>query len=414
MKFLHISDLHFGKKVYGYAMNDDQKYWIDQFLEICDEEKPNAVVVAGDVYDVSSPSAESVSLLNYFIEEIAKERQIPILIIAGNHDSGEKLAFASAILEKNNIHIVGTIQKEIKKVTLSDEFGEVDFYLLPYLFPNQVSVVLEDEEIRTYEEAMKKLLEAQNIDFSRRNVLVSHQNITQNGVEAERGGSERTVGGSGPIDYSVFDGFDYVALGHIHSSVKVGRDEVRYAGTPLCYHMNETRQDKKGPLIVAIGSKESGVNVRTREIVPLHKMRLEKGTKQELYDLFGKDTGKEEYVGIVLTDERISPENYNYFKNLLDSRGSTLMLFDSEFKSGTSVKEGKSREEIKSTSLEDLFADLFKETNASIPPTEEEYQMMKFVAEITNRSDYSKPPKEDCPDIDKIIQFAKKLGEDKS
>lgn len=235
MKFYHLGDLHFGKSIYGLSMLDDQRYFVDRFLECCTQERPDAVVIAGDVYDRSAPSGDAVELLDYMLTELAG-MDIPVMLVAGNHDSGQRLSFASSILAKQNVHIAGTPQKAMEHVTLGDPDGSgpVTFWLLPYIYPEVASHVLDDEEIRTYEEAIRRMIEEQEIDPSHRNIIVSHQNVVANGREAERGGSESMVGGVGQIDYSAYDAFDYAALGHIHSSYPVGRDEIRYAGTPLC------------------------------------------------------------------------------------------------------------------------------------------------------------------------------------
>ncbi|MDE7428800.1 MAG: exonuclease SbcCD subunit D, partial [Lachnospiraceae bacterium] len=273
MKFLHLSDLHFGKSLYGVSLidNKDQAYWAERFLEKVEEVQPDAIVIAGDIYDRSAPSGEAVELMDSLLTRL-EQLQIPVMMISGNHDSGQKLAFAGDILAKQNVYIAGKPDKELCHVTVQekDRSGEVTFWLMPYLFPAIVAQKLEDDSIGDYETAVRRLLEEQEIDFSKRNVLVAHQNITADGREAERGGSESMVGGVGQIDYRVFDGFDYVALGHIHSSYHVGRKGVRYAGSPLCYHFNETRQPQKGPLLVELGEKNTEVRVQPQIIEPLH------------------------------------------------------------------------------------------------------------------------------------------------
>lgn len=409
MRLLHLSDLHLGKSIYGYSMVEDQRFWIDEFLKVCDKQKPDAIMVAGDVYDRATPGAAAIMLLDYFIEEISN-RHIPLLMIAGNHDSGERLEYAGEILKKHNVYIAGVPERNITKVTLSDKDGNVNFYLLPYLYPERVLSFFDQKDIHSYEEAMVYYLKQQDIDFNERNILIAHQNIIADGTEAERGGSETMSGGIGPIDYSVFDGFDYVALGHIHRSLPVGRKEVRYAGTPMCYHLDETKQEKKGPLLVEIGSKGEKINVETVEIKPLHKMRYEKGTKKELQAMFENNISKGEYVGLIMTDERVDAVTYAYFNDLLQKRESKLFEFKSEFKSQSGVREGRTREEIKRESLQDLFAELYTKANNNEPPTNEEYEMMTFVADKVARCDFEKDINQDDHLIDEVIAFAKKLG----
>lgn len=409
MRLLHLSDLHLGKSIYGYSMIEDQRFWIDEFLKVCDEQKPDAVMVAGDVYDRATPGAAAITLLDYFIEEISN-RQIPLLIIAGNHDSGERLEYAGEILKKHDVYIAGVLQRKITRVTLPDEEGEVNFYLLPYLYPERVASFFDRNDIKSYEEAMINYLSHQDIDTSERNVLIAHQNIIADGVEAERGGSETMSGGIGPIDYSVFDDFDYVALGHIHRARPVGRSQVRYAGTPICYHLDETKQGKKGPLLVEIGPKGEEIKVETIEIKPLHRMRYEKGTKEELHAMFENDNGRDEYVGLVMTDERVDSVTYAYFNDLLQKRGSKLLEFRSEAKSQSGVREGRSREEIQGESFQDLFAELYTKANNDEPPTTEEYEMMKFAADKMSRCEVTKDANPDNSLVDEVIAFARQLG----
>ncbi len=406
MKFYHVADLHFGKSIYGLSMLDDQQYWVNQFINYCKEDKPDAVVVAGDVYDRSNPSAEAVELLDDFLTRLSN-MDIPVLMIAGNHDSGQKLSFAHQMLAKQNIHIAGTVKKEIKHVTLKDAYGNITFWLLPYTFPEQISTILENDELRTYDGAVKKLIDQQNIDFTQRNVMISHQNVVSNGKEIERGGSESMVGGVGQIDYTAFDGFDYVALGHIHSSYPVGRETVRYAGTPLCYHFKETRQAKKGFVEVIIKSKEEPVEINVKELKPLHKMRYLEGTKDEIYALLEKDNGRNEYLGITITNQRITPESMRYIKGMLESHDSLLLEMLSTYTSFSGIAASVDRESVENKSLEDLFSDLYQEQSDGTPPGDDEYAIMKYVGELVRNQDVHLPL--DTKDIDKILKKAEAL-----
>ena len=231
MKFLHLADLHFGKSIHGVSLLEkgDQKAWVDGFLEMVRSLRPDAVVAAGDIYDRSAPSGDAVALLDGMVTALA-ELEVPVMLVAGNHDSGQRLSFGGSLLARQNVHISGVLSRQLAHVTLQDRDGPVTFWLMPYLFPALAAQVLEDESIRDYDAAVRRMLAAQDVDFSQRNVLVAHQNVTANGQEAVRGGSESMVGGVGQVDYTAFDGFDYVALGHIHSAYPVGREAVRYAG----------------------------------------------------------------------------------------------------------------------------------------------------------------------------------------
>lgn len=413
MKFLHIADLHLGKSIYGLSLTEsgDQKDWIDQFIKLCEEEKPDAVVIAGDVYDRSAPSGAAVELLDGMLTQL-EEKNIPVLIVAGNHDSGQKLAFGQQVFAKQNIYIAGTVEKELKHVTLTDEYGPVTFWLMPYLFPEQVSRILEDDSIRSYDEAVRRLLAAQDIDFSKRNVLIAHQNVVANGKEAERGGSESMVGGVGEIDYTAFDGFDYVALGHIHSAYPVGRPEVRYAGTPLCYHFEETRQKKKGPLFVELKEKGVEPSITLKELAPLHKMRALEGTYEEVWEKLSTDDGRGEYLSITLTDQRISPEIAMQFRELLKARGSILMELVSSFQEYQSASRTAKTDAVAQKPMEDLFSDLFTERNHGTPPDDDTYALMQYIGELVRQTDPHEPA--DDGDAERILKFAGSLGGDEA
>ncbi|MBD5517279.1 MAG: exonuclease SbcCD subunit D [Lachnospiraceae bacterium] len=390
MKFLHLSDLHFGKSLYGVSLidNKDQAYWKDRFLEKVEELQPDAIVIAGDIYDRSAPSGEAVVLLDSLLTRL-EQLQIPVMMISGNHDSGQRLAFAGDILAKQNVYIAGSVDKELCHVTLQekDGSGEVTFWLMPYLFPAIVAQKLEDDSIGDYEMAVRRLLEQQEIDFSKRNVLVAHQNITADGREAERGGSESMVGGVGQIDYRVFDGFDYVALGHIHSSYHVGRREVRYAGSPLCYHFNETRQPQKGPLLVELGKKNTQVRVKPQIIEPLHPMREIKGTFEGIRETVEGGRERGEYLRIVVTDRRITPEISDFLRELFRKRDSVVMELVSEYREfgnsdGVSGSSGRVEK-----SIEEFFAELYRERKDGVAPTEKDAELFRFVAELVQKAD---------------------------
>ena len=407
MLIYHLSDLHFGKSIYGLSMLDDQRYWVEQFIKICKEDTPKAIVIAGDVYDRAAPSGDAVELLDYMLTKLA-EMDIPVMLIAGNHDSGQRLSFGHSLLAKQNIHISGTAEKKLDHVTLEDEYGPVTFWLLPYTYPDQVIQILGDEDIHTYDQAVRRLLEEQDIDTKQRNVIVSHQNVTANGIETERGGSETMVGGVGQVDYTVYDDFEYVALGHIHRAYPVGRKEVRFAGTPLCYHMNETMQEDKGYTEVILHAKGEEVEIQQKEIKPLHKMRYLKDTKDAIYTLLKDDIGRNEYIGITITDERITPEINNYLKGLLSSRGSILMELLSTYTSFSGEAASAEKEAVETKSLEDLFADLYADQRGGTPPEDDEYALMQYAGEVVRSMDTHEPlnPKS----ITKMVEKALKIG----
>ncbi len=409
MRFLHLADLHFGKSLYGVSLidNKDQEVWRDRFLEKVEEIKPDAVVIAGDIYDRSAPSGEAVTVFDGMLTWL-EDRKIPVLMVAGNHDSGQRLAFAGDILAKQNIYVAGMMEETVRRVTIPerDGAGEVTFWLIPYLFPAMAADRLGDESIRDYETAMRRLLERQDIDFSRRNVAVAHQNVTAQGREVERGGSESMVGGVGQMDYQVFDGFDYVALGHIHSSYAVGRSQVRYAGSPLCYHFDETRQPAKGPLLVELGPKGSEIKVETIKIAPLHPMRDIRGTYEDIKRGEEERKAEGEYVRIAITDRRVTPEISGFFRELFGKRGSVVMEFTSEFREFGALpgNGGAGRREEKS--VEEYFTELYRERKAGEEPDEKETQLFRFAAERARSGAEAEDFREAMErDADDLVEF---------
>ena len=409
MRFLHLSDLHFGKSIHCVSLleNVDQPYWVEKFLELTRAVRPDAVVIAGDIYDRSSPSGAAVALLDHMLTELAA-LGIPVLLIAGNHDSGQRLAFASGLLAKQNLHIAGVIPstKAIEHVTLTDEHGPVTFWLMPYIFPALAAQVLEDESIRDYDTAVRKLLAEQDIDFSARNVIVAHQNVTAGGTEAVRGGSESMVGGVGQIDYTAFDGFDYVALGHIHAAYPIGRESVRYTGSPLCYHFNETRQAPKGPVLVTLGAKGTAPVTETLTIPPLHPMREIRGDYAEIRDRELSSDARGEYLRIVLTDRRVTPEIAAFFRELYARRDSVLMELVSEYRAFTGSAGAPSAADVRDKSVEELFADFYAERSGGNALSEQDAELLHFAGEQQRHA--SQQPAPDAAAIEKLLAFLTK------
>lgn len=389
MKFLHLADLHLGKSVYGVSLleSGDQQEWAARFLELVCRVRPDAVIIAGDVYDRSAPSGDAMALLDHIVTMLSG-MQISVMIVAGNHDSGQRLSFGGSLLAKQNVHICGVLSKEISHITLSDQNGPVTFWLLPYLFPALVAQKLEDDSIRDYDTAVRRLLECQNIDFDRRNVLVAHQNVTANGQEAVRGGSESMVGGIGQVDYRAFDGFEYVALGHIHSAYAVGRKTVRYAGSPLCYHFSETRQPVKGPVLVELGKKGTEPKIETKIIPPLHRMREIRGTYEELRAAELQNTSRDEYIRIVLTDRRPEPEICRFFCDLFENRGSMVMELVSEYSRFGAVSSASAVHAAEEKSVEALFMEFYAQRCGGRVPDQQERRLLQFAGEQVHCSGY--------------------------
>ena len=298
MKIIHLADLHIGKRVNEFSMIDDQKHILNQILEIIDKEKPDAVIIAGDVYDKQVPSIEAVELLDSFISDISK-RKTTTFIISGNHDSAERLAFGSSLMAMGKIYISPVYNGKISKYTLKDDFGSANFYLLPFVKPSHVKRFFPDEKIESYTDAIKVVVDNLKLDTSEINILIAHQFVTG----ASRTESEEiSVGGLDNVDASVFEDFDYVALGHIHRPQKIGTERIRYCGTPLKYSFSEVN-DTKSVSIIEINSKED-FNLRMIPLIPKRDMRKIRGTYEELITKTSyENTNTDDYIHVTLTDE---------------------------------------------------------------------------------------------------------------
>lgn len=312
MKLIHLSDLHLGKRVNEFSMLEDQQYILEEILRIIDSEKPDGVLIAGDVYDKTVPSAEAVTLLDEFLVQLSK-RDTQTFLISGNHDSAERLAFGGRLMEQSGIHIARVYNGVLAPLTLRDEYGPVDLYLLPFLRPVQVRRFFPESEIVTYTEAMAAVLGAADIDKTHRNVLVTHQFVT--GAQT-CDSEELSVGGTDNVDVSVFDDFDYVALGHIHGPQKIGRETVRYCGTPLKYSFSEVGH-KKSVTVVELAEKGS-VAIRTVPLVPKRDMSELRGAYNELMlrENYEGKPFRNDYLRITLTDEEDIPNAVNNLRTV--------------------------------------------------------------------------------------------------
>lgn len=303
MKLIHLSDLHIGKRVNEVPMLEDQAHILNQILGIIDDEQADAVLIAGDVYDKTVPSGEAVTLFDDFLCRLA-ERKLPVLIISGNHDSPERLAFGNRLLEHTGIHISPVYNGHIRPITLQDKRGEVDFWLLPFVKPAHVKRFFPEENIESYTDACRMAVAKMAPDPDRRNVLLTHQFVTGASVcDSE----ELSVGGSDNVDASVFADFDYVALGHIHGPQNIGSNRIRYCGTPLKYSFSEEHHHKS-VTVVELGAK-GDLSLSLRPLKPRHDLRTLRGTFAQLTDpAFYLGTGREDYLHILLTDEEDVPE----------------------------------------------------------------------------------------------------------
>lgn len=383
MRFLHLADLHLGKSLHGISLleSGDQADWVRRFLEMSGELRPDAVLIAGDVYDRSAPSGDAVELLSELLTGLA-EQGIPVLLTAGNHDSGQRLGFLKGLLGKQGVHIAGTLPKggKLPCVTLEDAWGPVHFWLMPYVFPALAAQALEDESIRDYDTAVRRLLQAQDMDLSERNVLIAHQNVTANGQEGMRGGSETMVGGLGEVDVSAFDGLSYVALGHIHAAYPVGRESVRYAGSPLCYHFNEIKQPAKGPVLVELGAPGEEPRISRLSIPALHPLREARGGWEELRETETARESRGEFLRIVLTDSRVTPEIGDFFRELARARDSRVLELVSEY-NPFGAESSSAPETGREQSVEELFARFYTERCGGEEPTGEDLALLRFAGE---------------------------------
>ena len=300
MKFLHLADLHLGKRVNGFSMLEDQAHILRQILAILDDEQPDGVLIAGDVYDKSVPSVEAVGLLDGFLTEL-RARGVPVLLISGNHDSSERLAFGGRVMDSCGIHISPVYDGALAPVTLHDTFGPVHVWLLPFVKPAHVRRWFPDADIESYTDAVAEAVAHMDIDTAARNVLVTHQFVTGG---TRSGSEELSVGGTDNVDSGVFAPFDYVALGHLHGAQHIGSETIRYAGSPLKYSFSEARQHKS-VTVVTLGEK-GDVQVRTVALTPLRELREIRGSYDELTarSFYEHTTYRSDYLHLILTDEQ--------------------------------------------------------------------------------------------------------------
>lgn len=309
MKFFHLSDLHIGKQLHRYNLKEDQQVILKEVITYAKELRPDAIVIAGDIYDKSVPSAEAVNVFDEFLTDLSEiTPEIPILIISGNHDSPDRLKYASEILKRHHIYLAGNVperpEEHIEKVTLHDAYGEVDFYLLPFMKPAYVKNIFVDGTPETYSDAVKEIIKREKIDYKdKRNVLVSHQFYVGEKAESpETCDSEMfSVGGIDNVDIGSVKEFDYVALGHLHGAQCIGKPEIRYCGTLLKYSVSESTQNKS-LTVVTLKAKGEKPEIENYPLHPLRDVRKKKGTLDEIIKE-SRETEKDDYISITLTDE---------------------------------------------------------------------------------------------------------------
>lgn len=373
MKLFHLSDLHLGKRLNEFSLLEDQEYVLQRILALVDEEKPDGVIVAGDVYDKSVPSGEAVALFDRFLTALS-ERRTEVLVISGNHDSPERLSFGSRLMDKSGIHLAGTYDGKTAPIVREDAYGRVNFYLLPFVKPVHVRRFTE-ETVESYTDAVRVAIKEMPLDERERNVLVTHQFVTG----ASRSESEEIrVGGTDNVDASVFDAFDYVALGHIHSPQSCSREQVRYCGTPLKYSFSEAR-DQKSVTVVELKNKGE-VEIRALPLIPRRELRELKGTYEELTkkSFYENTSYREDYVHITLTDEEDVAEAVGRLRVIYRH----LMKLDYDNKRTRASSQWEGVGEADDRSPLELFSD-FYETQNGQPMTDEQNEFMKaLIGEI--------------------------------
>ena len=395
MKIVHLSDLHLGKKIKNFSLIEDQKHILSEILGVVENERADAVIVAGDIYDRQLPPVEAIELFDDFLTSLAVKK-IPVLVISGNHDSAERVAFGSKLMAASNVYFSPAYNGNVEPVVINDEFGPVNFWLLPFIKPGNVRCFYPDEKIDSYSDAVAVAINHMNIDKSQRNVLVAHQFVT--GASVCDSEEPSSVGGLDNVDPSVFDDFDYVALGHIHGPQKIGDDRIYYSGTPLKYSLSE-KNHKKAVRVFSlfekgsVGASESAAGTsgavesagyaraeyKSVELHPLRDMREISGFYN---DIMLRDnyinTNTDDYVHIVLKDEE---EIMNCFSKLQSVYPNLMSIeYDNIRNSGVNIVDGVS-ESVSLSPLE-LFEEFYElQNNKKLDDDQRDY-MSKLIEEV--------------------------------
>lgn len=374
MKFMHLADLHLGKRVNEYSMIEDQKYIINEILRIVEEEKTDGVIIAGDIYDRKDPSTEAVSLFDDLLVRLSMKNQ-KLFLVSGNHDSAERIAFANRLLAKKDIYISSVYGGEVEKIQLQDEYGPCNLFLLPFIKPVQVSRFFEGEKIEDYTDAVFAALSKAQLDSNERNILVMHQFVTgATRCESE----ELSIGGIDGVSTKAMEGFDYVALGHLHGPQKVEKDTIRYAGTPLKYSFSEENH-KKSVTIVEL--KEKGTVLINQ--IPLHPQRDLKTLRGPFHELTSSSYYKnqsfvEDYLHIVLTDEEDIPDALGRLKAIYPY----IMKLDYDNERTRTFREIGVSDAGDEKSPYELFSELFILQNGKGLSQEQDEFLLELIEEI--------------------------------
>lgn len=369
MKLIHLADLHLGKRVNGFSMIDDQKYILAQIVGIIDAEQPQVVLIAGDVYDRSIPSEDAVDLFDDFLVKLS-QRGVEVYIISGNHDSAERVAFGGRLMDASGIHFAPVYNGEIAPLTLDDAYGTVTFWPIPFLKPVHVRHFYPDEPLESYADAMQFVVGRLPLDCANRNVALVHQFITG---ASTLGSEEQSVGGIDEIPVSVFDAFDYVALGHLHSPQKIGREGVRYAGSPLKYSFSEANQKKSVP-VIELGAK-GHIHIREIPLVARRDMRRISGSFKEIMAAAEQN---EDYYEITLTDEEDISNAIDHLR--LGYPNLMILRYDNTRTRTESII--LAREDVEKKSPLELFDTLFTQQNGQPMNGEQRKYIGSLIEEI--------------------------------
>lgn len=375
MKFLHLGDLHLGKTLSDFDLIEDQRYILDQILHIAEKESIDGVFIAGDVYDKSIPSEAATKLLDYFMIKLA-QKEIKVFMVSGNHDSDDRLNYGSTLFASNQIFISAVFDGTIHKQSFANGDTEIDIYMLPFVKASQVRHYFPDEDIECYDDAVRTIIKNMSINPQNKNILVAHQFVAGTGEDPELAGSEsvgtQSVGMVEKIGYTCFDDFDYVALGHIHSPQRVGRDEIRYSGSPLKYSLSEANNEKSVPLITV--SAEEKVKIELVPLKPMRDMRHIKGTLKELLD---KKNVKapEDFIYATLTDEDVINDAMGIFQQVYPN----TVRIDYDNSHTKEIEQVDISRIAENKSFPELIGDFYRQMYGC-EITEEEMDVMRTVA----------------------------------
>ena len=374
---MHLADLHLGKRVNGFSMMEDQEYILNRILEIMEEEQPDGLLIAGDVYDKTIPPAEAVRRMDDFLTAVAA-KHVPVFLISGNHDSAERVAFGHQLMQGSGIWISPVYDGTIRHHTLEDRWGEVNIYLIPFLRPSVVRSFFPDVEIEDYTDALRTIIEDLQVDTSRRNVVLAHQFVTAAGALPETCDSEQlSVGGLDRVDGSVFSPFDYTALGHLHGPQRVGSETIRYAGSPLKYSFSELHQ-KKSVTVVELRAKGE-TEIRQIPLQPRREMTELRGTFEEiLEEARKKGEPQTDYYHLILTDETDVVDALSRLREYYPN----IMLLDYDNRRTRSQKEVEQLDRVEERTPGELFAALYEQQNGQEMDSDRKEYLDGLIREI--------------------------------